>query len=937
MLENFFISSSELALITAVKGSYQPPFVATSYVIAFISAYIAIYLVCRAKNANLFGITRYSFFGGVIMGTGIWSMHFIGMLAYKMPMEHSYNIPLTLLSLAVAILFSLKVFANVTTESFKTANVLFNAPLMGIGIAAMHYIGMESMQMDGRIAYTAGIFWLSIAIAIALSACAMFILKSIYNQSSPHHSLYVLIAAIIGFAVCGLHYTGMEAAVFIPDADCRFGSNQSYVWLAASVTFFSLIIAFIGIFIIFKIATTEPKTKQNNLHWNSVYYILATFNILTIISCLYLSHLLAENFDKTLKVTKEWSDVQLELAAIEGELSMAYSHFSDTHTSTHESTNHSNDLGILKALEPIFTKLNRIDAKVQPLLKSTDVYSQLPKEDALWQAFSDLNVINRPLPDSTSPSNSEQTNPTTLPFAEDILQLAKEQKHRVSMAREAITLLLQHLRYQQEERNTNLKRFEYLIMGLLGMLVLLTTFLGRSIALQANQEQEEQKRFQEELQQSRDNLGKQIEEQTREIRAESIKNTLLGKIAETSNQSRTIEAALKGCLKEVVNFSGWTLGHCYLKMNDAEQTVNAWYSTTNHNEYSSFINKTETLLEEGDSYIVRGLSLTNNQATWIEDIRAHKNFSRKAAAEEVGLKGLTAVPIIMHGKYLGFMEFFSNDTILPSFETVLILERLSMMIGRVVEKFINQHSLEVAKEHAEAASKAKTEFLSNMSHELRTPMHAILRFSENGMDEIGQASNEELKEYFSDIHMSGSRLTKLINNLLDLSKLESGAPNINLSSASLASISNHAQKELQSLLNEKELTIETTYDENEPKIVVDSDKITQVVVNLISNAIKFSPVGSVIHISTRHIPALEGATEMLEYSIKDQGPGIPENEVDAIFDKFIQSTKTKTQAGGTGLGLSICREIIRLHQGKIWAQNNPDKGANFIFILPINQ
>jgi PAS domain S-box-containing protein len=238
------------------------------------------------------------------------------------------------------------------------------------------------------------------------------------------------------------------------------------------------------------------------------------------------------------------------------------------------------------------------------------------------------------------------------------------------------------------------------------------------------------------------------------------------------------------------------------------------------------------------------------------------------------------------------------------------------------------------KEAVEKASKAKSEFLSNMSHELRTPMHAILGYSEICLQLANDGSTGEFPSYLQNIRTSGKRLLALLNDLLDLAKMEAGKMQYKREPAHMKEAVKHALMELDPLIKGKDIKLRLSLEED-AEAVFDKRHMIQVLINLISNAIKFSAPGGEIAIELSEDHAAEGAPGVC-CRVIDEGPGIPETELEAVFDKFIQSSKTKTGAGGTGLGLAICQSIVAAHGGRIGAENRKPKGAIFTFAIPRN-
>lgn len=234
---------------------------------------------------------------------------------------------------------------------------------------------------------------------------------------------------------------------------------------------------------------------------------------------------------------------------------------------------------------------------------------------------------------------------------------------------------------------------------------------------------------------------------------------------------------------------------------------------------------------------------------------------------------------------------------------------------------------------AETASRAKSDFLANVSHELRTPLNAVLGFSEIMRDGMVGPVTDEQKEYLTDIMESGQHLLDLINDILDLSKVEAGKMELEPSEFDFRELVER------SLIMFKEKAfkhkMEVGYEAGDEigTVFADERRLKQVLFNLLSNAFKFTPDGGRIMVRARILPG-----EQVECSVEDTGMGIKEEDIPRLFKPFEQLETTLTKVhGGTGLGLALCKRIVELHGGRIWAESEFGKGSRFKFTFPLRR
>jgi signal transduction histidine kinase len=376
-------------------------------------------------------------------------------------------------------------------------------------------------------------------------------------------------------------------------------------------------------------------------------------------------------------------------------------------------------------------------------------------------------------------------------------------------------------------------------------------------------------------------------------------------------------------------------------------------------------------LLEGDSLVVKArdninLANTNYRKVISEKDKNLAKITRSRVSilenngisliSELGIKTPTApssvlaVPLSIREMVYGIVVLM-NKEILFTEEDGKILEALASIASYIIKdnelSNIFKMQLKVVRENVRERAKAlevireqnrkileadriKNEFLANMSHELRTPLNAIIGFSEALTLGIFGQLNAKQSEYIGDINTSGHHLLGMINDLLDLSKIESGKMELNKQLFPVQRAIEEAVSLIKPLAGRKSIDIKTNIGEKEIKVNADRQKLLQILHNLLGNAIKFTSEGGNILLS------LKKKTDYVEISVQDNGIGIPAEYHEKIFEKFQQVDNEVTRkTGNTGLGLTITRELVEMHGGKIRVESEEGKGATFIFTLPV--
>lgn len=289
----------------------------------------------------------------------------------------------------------------------------------------------------------------------------------------------------------------------------------------------------------------------------------------------------------------------------------------------------------------------------------------------------------------------------------------------------------------------------------------------------------------------------------------------------------------------------------------------------------------------------------------------------------------TAVAAIKEDAYAYVVKPFIVDELKAVIRKALRQIRLSLENKGLIDQLQRSNrDLERANEKLKELDLMKTRFLANMSHELRTPLNSIIGFTEILLDKLFGDINEKQGRHLRHIHTSGNILLQLIDDILDLSKIEAGKIELVFEEADLGSIINEACKIIQPMVEKKKQDLRMNL-ELSSKAYVDPKRIHQIILNLLNNAIKFTPEGGSV--------AIEAVEDQKEFriNITDTGIGLRSDELEVIFNEFRQvDSSVAKEHGGTGLGLSIAKRLVQMHKGRIWAESEYGKWSKFIFTLP---
>jgi GAF domain-containing protein/anti-sigma regulatory factor (Ser/Thr protein kinase) len=424
-------------------------------------------------------------------------------------------------------------------------------------------------------------------------------------------------------------------------------------------------------------------------------------------------------------------------------------------------------------------------------------------------------------------------------------------------------------------------------------------------------------------------LFQELEARTHELAQSVGELRALGAVSQAVSSTLDLETVLATIASHAVQLSATDCGVIY-EYDDTTEEFHLRASHQMESEVVEMLRAAPIHLGQGAT----GRAATMRQPVQVSDISADREFTGTRARPVLvglGYRSLLAVPLLREQQIMGALTVWRRKTGEFRPEVVNLLQTFATQSALAIQNARLFREIEEKSHEIEAANRHKSEFLANMSHELRTPLNAIIGFSEVLGERLFGELNEKQAEYTDDILTSGRHLLSLINEILDLSKVEAGRMELELATFDLPLAIDNARTFVRERATKHGINLDLTIDERLGEFMGDERKIKQILLNLLSNAVKFTPEGGRIGIHARQT---DGPVEI---SVSDTGIGIAPEDQPKIFEEFRQvGTDYAHKTEGTGLGLTLAKKFVELHGGRIWVESEVGKGSTFTFTLPIH-
>jgi two-component system, NtrC family, sensor kinase len=420
-------------------------------------------------------------------------------------------------------------------------------------------------------------------------------------------------------------------------------------------------------------------------------------------------------------------------------------------------------------------------------------------------------------------------------------------------------------------------------------------------------------------------LFKELQSRTEALTKSVGQLTALGEVGQAISSTLELETVLRTIVQHAVKLTGVNGGSMY-EYDDRSEQFTLQASENLEHELVEAVRTTPVRKGEG----AIGRCAVTLEPVQVADIADDSYQStRKDILIRAGYRAVLAVPLVREGHMLGALQVFRKTPGAFPPEVVELLKTFATQSAMAIQNARLFREIAEKGKELEVASQHKSQFLASMSHELRTPLNAILGFNEMLLGEVYGPVPPDMKEPLTDIQTSGKHLLRLINNVLDLAKIEAGRMELSLGDYSVHDTVESVRSTLRPLAAEKGLDFLAIVPDDIPLAYGDGGRIAQCLMNLAGNSLKFTKQGKV------EIAVVQ-SNRLLQYRVSDTGIGIPPDKIGNLFTEFKQTDATiASEYGGTGLGLSISKKFVEMHGGRIWVESEVGKGSAFIFEIPL--
>ncbi|GAB3429380.1 PAS domain S-box protein [Giesbergeria sinuosa] len=877
MLDSFFLSGADRPAL--LWQQHDPQLVALSILLAILASVMALHMAALAQRAQG-RMARHTALltGALALGSGIWGMHFVGMLAFDLCASGHFDALLTLLSIVPGVLASWAALALLTRSELTGRALVGGGIVVGAGIGTMHYLGMAASEMAPLTRYDPWGFALSIVLAVLFAILALWVRFGLQRRVrwQPWQG-NLLAGSVMGLAISAMHYTGMNALRFTsPTSVDGSGDSTSQILLALAVAvvtvFAGALVVAINVGLRFRQLFLEAQRSESRLR---AVMDTAVDGIIMIDA-----HGTVQSYNSAAQRTLGWSAA--EVLGRNVHMLMPDPHHSahDGYLRHHLDTGEARIIGTGREVEalhkdgtlvPIHLAVGRVQLPGPPLFVGflTDIRQRREMEASLRDSEEKFRSLISNIPGVTFRGQisgtwrllfiSEAVHTLTGWAAEDFL---------------AGRIRLAHLVPPDDWQTVQ-------------------TAVAQAVA--------QGRAFQVEC---------RLRHRDGSLRW--VSSTGRG-VADSHGQMQWVDGVLLDTTDR------------HARNAEFESTVRAiWRSQA----VVEFDLQGRVLTANTNFLNLTGYSLAEIQG------QHHRIFCTPSYVQDPSYGALWAQLAggeIAAGEFLRLgkhgREVWIYATYNPIFDAEgqpfkIIKFATDLSLRRAMEQELRQ-----AKERAEQAAAARSMFLANMSHEIRTPMNAIIGFTEALQD---SPLNAVQRRHLGTVHHAARSMLRLLNDILDTAKLEKGAVELELADFSLRELCAQILASLRITAQRKALALVLDYPDSVPDMLHgDALRVQQILVNLLGNALKSTEQGHV----TLHVAYHEG---VLALDVQDTGIGIAPDKLERIFDPFAQADASTTRRfGGTGLGTTISRQLSELMQGSISVTSTVGQGSTFCVRLPL--